>query len=109
MHSWRDEWVATYPQAEHWELGVTWLGAYTDCLNMTYQWGTAAWENLKSNVVCLENYLELCIKAKHMYIYDLAIQLLEIVKEKMFLCSPTDMCKSIHVSTIHKSSKMKIN
>lgn len=77
------------------------------CLIMTYQWGSPAWDNLKINIACLENYLELCVKAKYMYTYDPFIQLLDTPIRKL-LHSPKVMYKSICVSTIHNSTKMKV-
>lgn len=71
------------------ESGVTWmstrLGVNTDCLIAADQWGTPARENIKSSIARLEDYLELSIKAEHMYLYDSASQLLDILKRKSVL------------------------
>lgn len=113
MHSQRHEWVATDPEAEHWELGVMWLSTRldvrTDCLLMTGQWGTPACENSNTNITCFKNYLELSINAEHMHIGDATIWPLDMPKRKMFSCSPKDTYKTVHVSTTHNSSKLEIN
>ena len=71
------------------ELGVVWLSTRlivnSDCLIMADQQGTASWENIKSNIACLENSLKLSTEAEPMCLHDLAIQLLDILKSSFVL------------------------